>query len=369
LMWFSIDKLPHQHRCNRTGVLCCCAACYSRRSIKDFTVLSDHDMEALWCLTVQDLQPSSFFRKNETWPVKFPYPRLGTSEMSAKTSLDYSNHLAAGKALATFSFDRVRKPLALIKLHQALSPNLQSLKAKECNYRQIKSELLDLYQQWEEQDAKFLHFLSPGHCEDEAISQRMLFEIFGAGKLLQQIDMAALRGMMVDKMGYSEKESMKLFSSLLQQSDFGLKYLMTNSMLQTHENASLMTELRRFDRTFLRPHPPHAKKIFDDHRLQPTRFESTSGNNPRLSNLKDKSGTTPDATKMIQLGRQANIYLFDLMEDINQQVSGQIVEKAKEARTPTSIFPAYGGPLEDIRDVYSQWFGYSKILIRQRNHD
>jgi hypothetical protein len=138
-------------------------------------------------------------------------------------------------------------------------------------------------------------------------------------------------------------------------------------MLQTHENASLMTELRRFDRTFLRPHPPHAKKIFDDHRLQ--RFESTSGNNPRLSNLKDKSGTTPDATKMKQLGRQANIYLFDLMEDIHKQVSGQIVEKAKEARTPTLLFPATSGPLENIRDVYSQWFGHSKILIPHQNHD
>jgi hypothetical protein len=38
--------------------------------------------------------------------------------------------------------------LALIKLHQA--PNLQALKAKGAIMEQIKSDLLDLYQQWKE---------------------------------------------------------------------------------------------------------------------------------------------------------------------------------------------------------------------------
>jgi hypothetical protein len=141
------------------------------------------------CLTVQDLQPSSFFR-DET--CRFLIPHLGTfGDVSENRA---GPQVTLRKVLATFSFDQC-EALALIKLHQALSTVTQS---KECNYRQIKSDLLDLYQQWEETRFRISSF-SPWPLRDEAILQHMLFEISGPGKLLSTDRRQHFEGMMVNR--------------------------------------------------------------------------------------------------------------------------------------------------------------------------
>jgi hypothetical protein len=140
LMWFSIvDKLPPTNfDAIEQELLCCCAACYSKRS--RFTGTSNHDMDYYGVL--QSSRISAIFlhsRKSETWP-RLHIPLA--LEMPIETSLDYSNHLAAGKR-CTFAFDKYAnlwhdqsctKPSHLTTVTQA----------KRCNYRQIKSELLDL---------------------------------------------------------------------------------------------------------------------------------------------------------------------------------------------------------------------------------
>jgi hypothetical protein len=100
--------------------------------------------------------------------------------MSAKSSWT-SNHLTAGKVLATFFLLIECASLALIKLH--LSTNLQALKAKGAIMEQIKSDLLDLYQQWTE-IPNFFIFQSLATVRDELFHN--MLKISGPGKAFQR---------------------------------------------------------------------------------------------------------------------------------------------------------------------------------------